>query len=249
MESTLELIDGLQGTIIAMHCHTSGGSSDSMLDPEELEEIAAAAGLSGINISEHDKIWERGAQSAYKGRHPDFFANFALEVSTELGHMIAVGFTEYVGGIQRPEKLREELDKIGGFLIVAHPFRHVFDPVTAMRKGGKPFDMTPEQAAEMPVFDLVDAIEVSNASNTPRENEFAYEVAMIRGTPRTGGSDAHSKSGVGNFATGFEKEFRTSAELLEELHSGRFEAVHRSAAGRFVRFQTGSLDAAASDTL
>ena len=28
------------------------------------------------------------------------------------------------------KRLREELDKIGGFLIVAHPFRHVFDPVT-----------------------------------------------------------------------------------------------------------------------
>ena len=82
-----------------MHCHTMGASSDSMLDPEELPEIAAAAGLSGINISEHDQIWDRGKQSAYKGRHPDFFANFGLEVSTDLGHMLAVGLPEYVGGI------------------------------------------------------------------------------------------------------------------------------------------------------
>ncbi|HJM75631.1 MAG TPA: PHP-associated domain-containing protein [Dehalococcoidia bacterium] len=237
----------MQATIMDMHCHTMGASSDSMLDPEELPEIAAAAGLSGINISEHDQIWDRGKQSAYKGRHPDFFANFGLEVSTELGHMLAVGLPEYVGGIQKAERLREELDKIGGFLIVAHPFRHVFDPVTAMRKGEEPFNLTVEEAAQLPVFKVVHAIEVSNASNTPQENEFAYEVAMVNRLPRIGGSDAHSKSGVGNFATGFEREFKTATELIEELHAGRFEAVHRTKSGRVVRFQTGSLDAAQAE--
>jgi hypothetical protein len=247
LEHILELTDGLQASIMDMHLHTMGASSDSMLDPEELPEIAAEAGLTGVNVTEHDQIWERGRQSAFKGRHPDFFANFALEVSTDLGHMLAVGLPEYVGGIQKAERLRGELDRVGGFLIVAHPFRHVFDPVTAMRKGGEPFDLTPEQAADLPVFQLVNAIEVANASNTPRENEFAYEVAMIRGLPRTGGSDAHSKSGVGNFATGFEREFNSSDVLLEELHAGRFEAVHRSRSGRVVRFETGSLDAAQAE--
>ena len=99
--------------------------------------------------------------------------NFGMEVSTDIGHMIAIGLKQYVGGIRRAPKLREELDKVGGFLIVAHPFRHLFDPVTAMRKGGEPFTMTPEQAAEMPVFKLVHAIEVGNGANTPRENYFA----------------------------------------------------------------------------
>ena len=94
---------------------------------------------------------------------------------------------------------------------------------------------------------MVHPLEVSNASNTPQENEFAYEVAMVNGLPRTGGSDAHSKSGVGNFATGFEREFKTSVELIEELHAGRFEAVHRTPSGRVVRFQTGSVDAAQAE--
>ncbi len=240
---TLELTDGLQESILDMHVHTSGASSDSTLDPDELPAIAREAGLTGVNISEHDKVWERGRQSAYRGRHRELFVNFAMEISTDLGHMIAIGLTEYVGGIRRAERLREALNEVGGFLIVAHPFRHVFDPVTAMRTGGEPFDLAPEAAAELPVFQLVDAIEIANASNTERENEFASEVAKVRGIPGSGGSDAHSGSGVGRFATGFEREVSTSEQLLEELHAGRFEAVHRTAGLRVVRFEAGSLAA------
>jgi len=240
---TLELSDGLQASILDMHVHTNPASSDSTLDPDDLPSIAAEAGLSGVNITEHDKVWEPGRQSAYRGRHRDLFVNFAMEISTDLGHMIAIGLREYVGGIRRAERLREELDEVGGFLIVAHPFRHVFDPVTAMRTGEDPFDLNAEAAAELPVFQLVDAIEIANASNTMRENEFASEVAKIRGLPVSGGSDAHSGSGVGGFATGFEREVSSPEQLLEELHAGRFEAVHRTPGLRVVRFEAGSLAA------
>lgn len=231
-----------------MHVHTNGASSDSTLDPDELPSIAQEAGLTGVNISEHDKVWEIGRQSAYRSRHPSLVVNFAMEISTDLGHMIAIGLTEYIGGIQKVEKLREALDDVGGFLIVAHPFRHVFDPVTAMRTGKEPFNLSPSEAAELEVFQLVDAIEIANASNTLRENEFASEVAEIRGLPGSGGSDAHSASGIGGFATGFEQEISSPNQLLEELHAGRFEAVHRTPDLRIVRFETGSMEAVAEET-
>ncbi len=230
-----------------MHVHTLGTSSDSMLDPDELPELARKAGLTGYNLAEHDQVWDRHRRHPYRSANEDLFVNFGIEVSTEYGHMVAIGLQEYVGGIRRVEKLREELDKIGGFLIVAHPFRHVFDPVTAMRKGGKPFDLTPEQAAELPVFKIVDAIEIANGANTARENYFAAEVAKIAGLPTTGGSDAHSTSGVGYYATGFEEKIRDEQHFLELLHARKFEAVHRTASGRFVRFEPGSLEAAAVD--
>ena len=35
--------------------------------------------------------------------------------------------------------------------------------------------------------------------------------------------------------------------LLEELHGGRFEAVHRTPSGRLVRFEVGSLDGALAE--
>ena len=110
--------------------------------------------------------------------------------------MIVVGLKQYVGGIRRAEELRRVLDEIGGFMAVAHPFRHWFDPVYFRKQGKEPFTMTPEQAAErMPVFQLVDAIEALNGANTPRENLFALRVAKVLGKPVTGGSDAHSTLG------------------------------------------------------
>ncbi|HRC62537.1 MAG TPA: CehA/McbA family metallohydrolase [Dehalococcoidia bacterium] len=230
-----------------MHVHTMGASSDSMLKPEDLPEIGRANGLTGFNIAEHDQVWERYRRDAYHEQHQDIFANFGMEVSTDHGHILAIGLEGYISGIRRLAQLREEIDKVGGFLIVAHPFRHVFDPVTAMRKGGRPFDLSPEQAADLPVFKLVDAIEVANGCNTPRENEFAYQVAKILGKSGTGGSDAHSNTGIGFFATGFHRVITTQTQLLEELHAGRFEAVHRTPAGRLVKFEVGSIDAAQND--
>ncbi|TAK73913.1 MAG: PHP domain-containing protein [Dehalococcoidia bacterium] len=226
-----------------MHVHTKPTSSDSMLDPSELVQIARQIGLSGVNMTEHDNVHESHHQAGFRAQHPDFFVNFGMEVSTDMGHMLAVGLRTYLPGIRRAAKLREELDRVGGFLIVAHPFRRLFDPVTAMRTGVK-FEMTPAEAAErMPVFKLVHAVEVANGANTPQENEFALEVVRLLGISGTGGSDAHSTSGIGTFATGFEKPITTPEEFLEELHEGRFEAVHKKKDGRWVRFEQGSIDA------
>ena len=196
-----------------------------------------------MNISEHDKMWDPHERDAYRAEHADFLVNFGMEVSTDLGHMLAIGLPSYISGIRRAERLREELDAVGGFLIVAHPFRHVFDEVTAMRKDGAPFVLSPAEAARLPVFQLVDAIEVANGCNTPRENYFAFEVARELGLPGTGGSDAHSESGIGYYATGFGRDLSDETELLEELHGGRFEAVLRAANGGFMRFEPGAVEA------
>lgn len=231
-----------------MHVHTLAGSSDSMLDPHELITVARNNGLTGVNITEHDKVLEPHQRRGFVEMHPDCFVNFGMEVSTDLGHMIAIGLNEYLGGIRRAAQLRAELDKVGGFLIVAHPFRRLFDPVTAMRTGVK-FELTPQEAAEqLEVFKIVHGIEVANGANTPRENYFAAEVSRILGMPGTGGSDAHSTSGVGVFATGFERAITTPEEMLTEMHAGRFEAVHRTVGGRWVRFEDGSIEAAQEDS-
>ena len=224
-----------------MHVHTRGHSSDSTLDPAELPRLVREGGISGVNVSEHHRVWDRHLQLDYLAEHPGLFINFGMEVSTDLGHMLAVGLTSYEGGIHRAERLRAALDRVGGFLIVAHPFRHAFET----RSGGEsPLALSAEEAAELPVFRLVDAVEAANGCNTPRENYFAAAVARIAGLPTTGGSDAHSARGVGYFATGFESPISSSAQLLGELHGGRFHAVDRAADGRLVRFGPGSLEAA-----
>ncbi|HXF50844.1 MAG TPA: CehA/McbA family metallohydrolase [Dehalococcoidia bacterium] len=209
-------------TIIDMHLHTTRGASDSNLDPEVLAQEAQRRGLTAVNITEHDRLWDRHSLDAFRERHPQLFINNGMEVSTDLGHMIVVGLPAYRAGIHQARELRRALDEVGGFMAVAHPFRHFFDPVYFRRQGKEPFTMTPEEAAErMAVFKLVDGIEVLNGANTPRENLFALKVAQYLGKTMTAGSDAHSHQGIGIYALVFEKAIRSERELLEELHAGR----------------------------
>jgi len=229
------------GTIIDMHIHTTRGASDSGLSPNDLASEARRRGLTGVHISEHDRLWDRHTLEQYRDENADLLVVNGMEVSTDMGHILAVGLREYVGGIRRAETLRRVADEQGAFLIVAHPFRHYFDPVYFRRQGKEPFALTPEQAAKLPVFQLVDAIEVLNGANTPRENLFALRVAKVLGKPGTGGSDAHSTQGIGIYCAVLERNVASQDEFLEELHGGRFHAGHGLLEGDLQRFTETSL--------
>ena len=212
----------MPGTIIDMHLHTTKGASDSMLNPDDLIAEATRVGLTGVNITEHDRMWESWDLSPFRKKHEPMFVNNGMEVSTDMGHILAIGLKGYASGIRHLAKLRELADEQGAFLVVAHPFRHFFDPVHFKREGKKPFDLSPEQAAKLPVFQLVHGIEVLNGCNTPRENYFALNVAKILGKPGTGGSDAHSTQGIGYFAAVFDEALESTAQMVEQMHKGRF---------------------------
>lgn len=211
----------MPGTIVDMHIHTTNGASDSQLRPEEMAEIAKEINLTGVNVTEHDRVWDKHTADAFRRDHPHLFLSPAMEVSTDLGHILAVGLKEYVPGIRRAEELRRVADQTGAFIIVAHPFRHFFDPVTFTRHGRQPPELTVENMMKWPVFEVVHAIEVLNGANTMRENYFALQVAHALGKPGTGGSDAHSRSGVAYYCTRFEKRLESVEEMLAELHAGR----------------------------
>lgn len=221
----------MTGTIVDMHVHTVRGAADSSLTPDQLIEEARRIGLTGVNISEHDRVWEPHVLEEFRERS-GLFVSRGMEVSTDLGHMIVVGLDRYVPGIRRAAELRRVLDEVGGFMTVAHPFRHFFDPIHFRRDGRPPFEMTPEEAAErMPVFKLVDEIEIANGGSTPRENQFALKVAKALGKRGIGASDCHSTNGVGYFVTVFEEELRDQEHVLEQLRARRFQAAQGLAAG------------------
>ncbi len=213
----------MSGTIVDMHLHTTRGASDSGLRPEELIHEARRIGLTGVHLTEHDRLWEPRTLARFREESGLFVAN-GMEVSTDLGHILVLGLDRYVPGIRHAEELRRIVSDVGGYMIVAHPFRHYFDPAHFMRQGVEPFSMTPEQAARLPVFQLVDAVEVANGGNTNRENLFALRVAQALGKPGTGGSDAHSSQGIGINTTFFEKTLESREQMLEELRAGRFYA-------------------------
>ncbi len=228
-------------TIIDMHIHTTRGASDSGLDPDDLATEARARGLTGVNMSEHDRLWDTFVLKEFREKNSDLLVANGMEVSTDMGHILALGLREYVGGIRRMEKLREVADEHGAFLIVAHPFRHFFDPVYFTRQGKEPFKLTPGQATRLPVFQFVDAIEVLNGANTVKENLFALRVAQALGKPGTGGSDAHSTQGIGTYCIELDKDCESQEELLAELHARRFHAAHGLLDGKLTEFTETSL--------
>jgi hypothetical protein len=223
----------MTGTIVDMHVHTTRGAADSSLTPDQLIEEARRIGLTGVNISEHDRVWEPQQLAEFRERS-GLFVSRGMEVSTDMGHMIAVGLESYLPGIRKATELRKALDAVGGFMTVAHPFRHFFDPIHFRRDGRPPFDMTPEEAAEkMPVFALVDEIEVANGGSTPRENQFALKVAKVLGKRGIGASDCHSTQGVGYFVTVFDEELRDQQHMLDQLHARRFYPAQGLSTGNF----------------
>src|SRR6266545_4461553 len=127
------------GTIVDMHVHTVRGAADSSLTPDQLIEEAGRIGLTGVNISEHDRVWEAHLVEEFRERS-GLFVSRGMEVSTDMGHMIVVGLERYVPGIRRAAELRRVLDEVGGFMIVAHPFRHFFDPIHFRRGERLSFD-------------------------------------------------------------------------------------------------------------
>jgi predicted metal-dependent phosphoesterase TrpH len=221
-----------------MHVHTTRGASDSNLTPEQLVEEATRIGLNGVNISEHDRKWDLNTLRQFREDNSGLFLNNGMEVSTDLGHMIVVGLDRYYPGIRSLRTLREIADDHGAYVICAHPFRYFFDPVHFKRQGREPFNLTPAEAAEqMPVFGLVDDIEVLNGACTARENDFAFAVARILDKQGTGGSDAHSHNGLGAAVTVFPEELADEAQMLRLLREGRHYPASGLNVGNLARYE------------
>ena len=111
-------------------------------------------------------------------------------------------------------------------MISAHPCRRLFDnPINnsnLLWPDGHNKELTPEIAAEHPLFSIVDEIETQNGSNSTKENEFASKIADLIGVGGIGGSDAHSTEGIGSCYTKFGKSITSSEELIEAIKSKSF---------------------------
>ena len=216
-------------SVFDLHVHTNQGSPDSSLTPQEMVVEGSRVGLTGIMVTEHVG-WPRPDFEAF-ARDQDMVLVRALENYSPLGHIITLGLPEHVtgftGGIETVRKLRQEVDRVGGFMILAHPFRYLFDLPGVYSQNILFEDVattpsTPEEAATHPVFALVDEIEVVNGANSEVENRFAQEVAHVLGRKGTGGSDAHSVNGLAKGCTVFPGDIRHERDLLDALRAGDF---------------------------
>lgn len=226
-------------SVFDLHVHTNRGSPDSSLTPDDLVAEASRLGLTGVMVTEH-LGWPRQDFDEF-ARRRDVVLILTLEAYTPLGHIITLGLDKYVtgysGGIETIHKLREEVDRVGGFMILTHPFRYLFN-----RRGSYTQNIlfqdwaevptTPEEAVQHPIFELVDEIEVVNGANNQEENDFARSVAEVLGRRGTGGSDAHSVNGLGKGTTVFPGDIHTQQDLLEALRAGEFFPVEGFHLGR-----------------
>jgi predicted metal-dependent phosphoesterase TrpH len=209
-----------------LHIHTTKGSADSSLSPEDLILEAERLGLRGLCITEHSGPWDRHEFERFASRHSVVLVR-AMEADTDLGHMLAFGLERYESGFHKAAELCRAAKAVGGFVISAHPFRgvlgkHMRERPYLYRSLPGSLPKKPEDALEHPVFQLAHAIEVANGGTADEENTFAMKVASLLKMPVTGGSDAHSLHGLGRFVTAFRDEINSEAEFLKALHSGKF---------------------------
>jgi len=212
-----------------LHIHTTRGSSDSSLTPEDLILEADRLGLRGLCLTEHSGPWDRHEFKRFASLHNVVLIR-AMEVETDFGHMLAFGLDRYQAGFNKAAELRKAATAAGGFVITAHPFRGLLSGGSRSRtliyqSISDPLPESPEDALEHPLFKLADAVEVANGGTIDRENDFAMAVAGLLDMPVTGGSDAHSVHGLGKFLTEFHDEVKDEAEFLKALHSSQFRPM------------------------
>lgn len=211
--------------IFDTHVHTVKGGPDSNLSPEELVTEARRLGLGGVCLTEHGGGWDKWDFQRFAAQHPDLLLIRALEVDTDMGHIIVYGLDSYISGIHRIEHLRKVVQEIGGFMVAVHPFRRFFEKPPLNKSLLFKYPVPLEDAVQHRVFSLTDAVEIVNGACTLKENDFALQTANKLGKPTLGGSDAHSTHGFASGATVFERDIRSQEEFIHELKAGRFHAT------------------------
>ena len=141
------------------------------------------------------------------------------ELDTNYGHFLVYGvnqglldeidFTEV--GLDAIELIRAA-NAHGGLAIPAHPGRFGIGLVEYIDNGSD--------------FSGVTAVEHLNGSNRPGEQARAESLIKARGYSSTGGSDAHVVSAIGTCMTSFDGNIASDKDLVRELKSKNFKAVH-----------------------
>lgn len=199
-----------------LHIHTTAYSACSVMSPDEAAIAAKRAGLDGICLTEHNKIWTAEDAAALARKH-DLVVIRGVEITTTGGDIVAFGIEEEPDEMWTPAMLKERVDRSDGLAIAAHPFRGF------LLFGFSSLSMDIKQAADNPTFSSVHALEICNGMVTDEENELAGKVADELNLIKVGGSDAHKPESVGTCVTEFEDEIRNERDLIKAILAGSFQ--------------------------
>ena len=203
--------------LIDLHTHTFPKSDDSLLQPRHLFRRAKEVGLDGVCLTEHDGFWDESDLIQWSNEFGILILS-GCEVTTEEGHLLVFGLNRYIFGMHKAKFVKELVDQNDGVIVVAHPYRRVFQK----EQGQEPelFDRMVKKASANPVFGMANGVEVLNARGSEEENAFSSIVRDRVKLPATGASDAHQLSDIGTFATEFDNPVSNVKDLIIELQRG-----------------------------
>ena len=208
--------------LIDLHTHTSPYSDDSLMSPDDLVEAAKGAGLDGVCITEHGYFWESSEILDLSRRHR-FLVIPGCEVNTDAGHALVFGLEQYLYGMHKPVFLRDMVDKAGGIMIAAHPYRRRYLPEKADEPDA--YESMLDKACVDQFFSFCDAVEVLNGRATDGETSFSNDLCRCLGLGMAGGSDGHRLEDLGKVATRFHRDISSLEDLIGEITAGRFEPI------------------------
>lgn len=189
--------------IIDPHIH-SIYSGDATPTPMEIIKRSREIGLDAIAIADHDSI--KGSEIALKEskKLDDFMVIPAMEVTTSKGHIVALGVTEKIEKGISPEQTIENIRDQGGIAIAPHPFVRYREGLCDYVKN----------------LDI-DAIETLNSRYIfGISNWRAKKLALKKGIPQIGSSDAHFLGAIGSCVTKLQADFSIDS-VIKGILSGK----------------------------
>jgi predicted metal-dependent phosphoesterase TrpH len=194
--------------VLSVELHTHSELSHDGRDPVELLlEQAQAVGLDALAVTDHDEI-DASLRAAELAPEYELIGIPGMEISSEAGHVLALGITEAIPpGLSFSETV-DRIRKQDGLAVVPHPFQE-------SRHGVLEHISTDELAT-------ADAIEVYNSRLvTGYSNRQARRFATRRGLPMTAGSDAHIAEMVGQAVTTVGTAERSVNAILDAIRAGQ----------------------------
>ena len=189
---------------------------------DELIEGSKSLGLDAICLTDHDAFWTTEQIDDLSNSH-NFLIIPGCEINTEAGHVLVFGLSKYEFGMHKPEFLQACVDKAGGAMIAAHPYRRRFIEEPAEKPGVR--EEMLERAGGDEFFQMCQGLEALNGRGLSIQNQFSMDLGGMLSVSMTAGSDAHKVEQIGTVATEFERPVSCLADLIKELRAGRFHPV------------------------
>ena len=208
--------------LIDLHTHSYPHSDDSFMSVDELIKGSKSLGLDAICLTDHDAFWTTEQIDDLSNSH-NFLIIPGCEINTEAGHVLVFGLSKYEFGMHKPEFLQACVDKAGGAMIAAHPYRRRFIEEPAGKPGVR--EEMLERAGGDEFFQMCQGLEALNGRGLSIQNQFSLDLGGMLSVSMTAGSDAHKVEQIGTVATEFERPVSCLADLIKELQAGRFHPV------------------------